>query len=324
MSAEGGGLAPVAVAALVDGAERIVITGASGWLGSATIRLLYSALGDAMFARLHCFGSNARTLDLGASLTVRQQPLKDLADLPARPTLLLHFAYLTKERVEGMDADAYRAANTALSGLVLEALDKIGVTAVFLASSGAACSADDPAADPAMQLYGTMKKQDEADFAAWAAARGATAVIARIFNLAGPYINKHQNYALAAFIVDALAGRTITVHAPHRVIRGFVAIRELMSLVFVLMTGPAEVFRFDTGGDAAELGQVARLVADTLGTGPTVRAAITSERVDRYVGDREEYDRLRGLLGIADVSFAEQVRETADYLATIIPHRVAT
>jgi hypothetical protein len=36
--------------------------------------------------------------------------------------------------------------------------------------------------------------------------------------------------------------------------------------------------------------------------------------VDRYVGDRAEYDRLRTLHGIETVPFAAQVRETADYL----------
>lgn len=315
------GLAPVAVAAVKANSQRIVITGASGWLGSATIRLLYYALGDGLLGRLHCFGSNARTLDLGEGLTIDQRPLTELPDLPVAPTLLLHFAYLTKDKVEGIDAAAYNAANAGLSRLVLDALDPIGVTAVFVSSSGAARAASDVTADPAMRLYGAMKQRDEDDFAAWAETRGRTAVIARIFNVAGPYINKHQAYALASFIINALAGRTIEVRAPHRVIRGFVAIRELMSLVFALMTGPRGVYRFDTGGEGLELGEVAAQVADVLRAGPVLRAPINSERIDHYVGDRTEYDRLRAEYGIAQVPFADQVRETADYLIAVVrPH----
>ena len=314
MNASRPGLASAALAALAGSDRRIVVTGASGWLGSATIELLHDALGPALRDRLHCFGSGARTLVLRDDLLVEQRPLSEIASLDPRPTWVLHLAFLTKDRVEGMDADAYVAANAALSRTVLDALDAIGAEAVFVASSGAARVADEPGADPAMQLYGSLKKRDEADFTAWAEARDRTVVVARVFNVSGPYINKHQAYALASFINDALAGRPITVRAPHRVIRGFVAIRELMSLVFALLAKQPAIHRFDTGGQDMELGEVACEVAVALGPVPVERAAIVSERVDRYVGDGAEYDRLRAAFAIEGVPLPDQIRETADYL----------
>jgi UDP-glucuronate decarboxylase len=309
------GLAPETIAVLAASTHRIVITGASGWLGSATIELLHDALGDALHTRLRCFGSNARTLELRDGLSVEQRPLSEIGLLDPQPTLVLHLAFLTKDRVEGMDTDAYSAANAALSEVVLDALDRIGAVAVFVASSGAARSAGDVNADNAMRLYGGLKKRDEETFAAWALDRNRTAIITRVFNVSGRYINKHQSYALAAFINDALAGRPITVRAPHQVIRGYVAIRELMSLVLRLLADSTPgVVRFDTGGDALELGEAAAVVAETLGSMPVDRAAITSDRVDNYVGDRADYDRLRAGFGIATVSFADQIQETANYL----------
>lgn len=315
------GLSPRAAAALVASDRRIVVTGASGWLGSAAIELLHDALGPALLDRLHCFGSAARTLRLRDGLSVPQRPLGEIGDLRSEPTILLHLAFLTKDRVEGMDAEAYSRANAALSARVLDALDRIGTTAVFVGSSGAARFADDPGAAHDMRLYGALKKRDEDDFAAWAEARGRTAVIARVFNVAGPYINKHGAYALAAFVLDALAGRPVTVRAPHRVERGFVAIRELMSLVFLLLLEEGGVTRFDTGGDALELGEAAAIVARILGGVPVERAAITADRVDRYVGDRAAYDRLRVGRDIETVPFSDQVRETADYLVASVGGR---
>ena len=308
------GLASATVAALAASDRRIVVTGASGWLGSATIELLHDALGETLHARLHCYGSSTRTLHLRDGLIVEQRPLDEIADLAPAPTIVLHLAFLTKDRVEGMDADVYATANATLSATVLHALDRIGATSVFVASSGAARAADDPRAAHDMRLYGALKRRDEEHFAGWAQDSGRTAVIARVFNLAGPYINKHAAYALAAFINDALAGRTVTVRAAHRVVRGFVAIRELMSLVLRLLLEEGGVTRFDTGGDAMELGEAAAIVAGTLGGVPVARAAIVAERLDDYVGDRAEYDRLRAERGIEAVSFPDQVRETADYL----------
>lgn len=311
------GFASATLAALAASDHRIVVTGASGWLGSATIELLHDALGDTLFDRLACFGSNARVLTLRDGLSVEQRPLAEMPHLDARPTWVLHLAFLTKDRVAGVDAAAYAAANAALSATVLGALDAIGAVAVFVASSGAARVADDPYADPAMRLYGALKMRDEMDFAAWAATRGRTAVIVRVFNVAGPYINKHQNYALAAFINDALAGRSISVRAPHRVVRGFVAIRELMSLVFALLAGAPAVHSFDTGGDAMELGEAAQAVADAIGQVEVERAAIASERIDHYVGDAGRYYALLAVCGIARVPFAVAVRETADSMIAI-------
>ena len=308
-------------AALLASDARIVITGASGWLGSATIELLHDSLGDQLLDRLHLFGSSARTLTLCDGLVVEQRPLADLARLDRAPTIVLHLAFLTKDKVAGMDADAYRAANAALSDTVLSALDPIGADAIFVASSGAARSADDADANAALRLYGSLKKRDEALFERWALNGGRSAVIARVFNLSGRYINKHGDYALAAFVLDALAGRPIAVRAPHRVVRGYVAVRELISLVLGLLLTAPGIHRFDTGGEAMELGDVASAVAEVLHAASVERAPITDDRLDRYVGDPAEYDRLRGLLSVDAVPFRDQISETADFLVGSAPAR---
>jgi nucleoside-diphosphate-sugar epimerase len=67
-----------------------------------------------------------------------------------------------------------------------------------------------------MRLYGSLKREDEERFAAWADAAGKRAVIARIFALTGPYINKPGAYAIASFLADAMAARPVEVRAPVR------------------------------------------------------------------------------------------------------------
>jgi nucleoside-diphosphate-sugar epimerase len=171
-----------------------------------------------------------------------------------------------------------------------------------------------------MRLYGTMKRDDEERFAAWAAARGKRAVIGRIFNITGPFINKHQAYAMASFILDAHDARPIEVRAPREVIRSYVAIRELVSLIFALLgDGPAGVIRFDTGGEALELAAVAQTVADVLHGPGVTRAAVTETVPDRYAGNGPAYAALLSQHGIAPVPLGDQVRETARYLKGVRP-----
>jgi nucleoside-diphosphate-sugar epimerase len=295
------GLEPAIAKRLSDSGHRIIITGASGWIGLATVDLLAAALGDDFAARVCCFGSSARDLVAGDGRVVAQRPLSELAKLPPAPSLLLHLAFLTKDKV---------------AGLTEAAMVPIDVRAIWVASSGAACRADDPDAAPAMQLYGRLKLDDEARFADWASHTGRRAVITRVFNVSGPHINKPEHYALASFILDALAAREVAVKAPHRVERGMVAIRELMSVVFAeLLAAPAGVARFDSGGIAAELGEIAAEVAHVLGAPGARRAAITSPRVDQYLGNETAWAALCHRHGVSRVGLAEQIRETADFLA---------
>lgn len=301
--------------ALAEAGRRIVITGAGGWLGLAALDSLAAALGPDFGKRVFAFGSGARTLRLRDGTQVEQQPLASLAELPAAPTWLLHFAFLTKDRAEAMDEADYRAANGAIRDTVLQALGPIGAQAVFVASSGAAYKAQDPAASHAMRLYGELKAQDESAFADWAAHSEARAVIGRIFNVTGPYINKHQAYALASFILDGLAGRTIEVRAPRRVVRGYVPIAELMSLVLAEMAAqPHGVTRFDSGGEPLELGEVAEVVAAQFQGVRVQRAAVTEALPDIYHGDPVAYAKLLATHGLSSQSLETQVAKTIDYL----------
>jgi len=296
--------------------QRIVVVGAGGWLGMATLELLHMALGDDAFdSRVVCFGARQRELSLRGGKAVPQRPLDEIRTLTPRPSWLLHLAFLTKDKASKMTEADYVAANIRLSQIILDALDPIGAEGLFVASSGAAYFADDATADPALRLYGSLKRADEAAFGAWAERQSKAAVIARIFNLSGPYISLDKPYALLDFIRCALAGQPIVVRAPYRVERGYVAIRELMSLVFTLLADHRDgTLIFDTGGDLIELYDLAKLVAE-IASVPAERVPITKPDANHYVGNDAAYVALRSRYGIEPVSLQDQVDETYTYLA---------
>lgn len=206
-------LAGVGAGRLAEGGRRIVVTGAGGWLGLASLEMLADLLGDAFAERVTCFGARPRMLRLRGGAEIAQRPLPELSQLPPAPSLVLHLAFITQGPAMTLDAEGYVAANRALSATVRSALDRIGAEAVFQASSGAAHLADPAGGPQSKALYGWLKREDEEAFADWARRRGARAVIGRVFNLSGPYINRRSTYALASFIADALAGRPVRVGA---------------------------------------------------------------------------------------------------------------
>lgn len=301
-------------AALRQSEHRIILTGASGWLGLATLDLLHTALGTAFSDRVLCFGSRSAQLRLSDTLSVSQRPMSELKTISCQPTFLLHLAFLTKDRAETMQETEYRAANRSIRTMVVDMLDSIGVDALFLASSGAAKFVDDEQATPAMRLYGALKREDEVAFAEWASNRQKSLTIARIFNISGPYINKLSSYALSSFIVDGLAGGPIIVNARQPVWRGYVAIRELMSLIFAtLMEQAGEVTRFESGGEPVELGNLASMVAARLHCS-VQRFDNRGGQANTYLGDDISYQKLLDRYVIDRVSLDTQIDETTDFL----------
>jgi UDP-glucuronate decarboxylase len=305
---------------LAEGSWRIAVAGAGGWMGQAALEELHGLLGDDLHWRVACFGSSRRRLKLRDGLTFDQALLSDLARLPPAPTLVLHLAFLTQEKAGLMPRQDYIAANRAISDQVFGALDPIGARGVFVASSGAVEMVGQAGADPNKALYGALKLEDEARFGEWALERGKRTVIARIFGLSGPYINKRDSYALACFIADVLADRPIDIKAAKPVFRSYVAVDELMSVVFALLTdGSAGLTLFDTAGKRGyEMEEIARGVAGALGHCRGVRRpAMASVQEDRYVGDGALYASLRRGQGVEPVGFSQQVRETAKFMAEI-------
>lgn len=312
---------PPALADCLRGSDwRVLVTGAGGWLGQAALELLADALGTEWRERVFAFGSGERSLVLRDGSEIRQQAMAMLPTCPHRPSLMLHFAFLTRERAMSMPAKAYIATNRALSQLAAEGGAAIGVERAFVASSGAthAALATPHDADPGL-LYGKLKLEEEALFQRLAQdTPGRRAFVARLFNLSGPYINKP--YALASFIDQARNGR-IHVRATHPVVRSYTSASNLLGVAMgQLLADDAQPFsRVETAGvHEVEVGELARMVRDLISPDAGIeRAECAKGPIDHYVGDGTDYRRLLVEHGIAEHALRQQIADTAEYLASI-------
>jgi nucleoside-diphosphate-sugar epimerase len=311
---------PAAVAGrLRVGYWRVLVTGASGWLGQAALEVLARAMGPGWSERVIAFGSNQRRISLRDGSEVLQQALASLATLRRQPSILLHFAYLTREKATCMSPDAYTATNRALSRLAVEGGAAAGVERIFAVSSGAvhAALAAPSNPDPAL-LYGKLKLEDEALFEDFAFALPERRVfLARLFNLSGPYINKLDSYALASFIEQARGGR-IHIRARHPVIRSYTSVSNLLgvALAQLLADDAGRFVRVETAGDReVELRDLAEAVRDEVAPHAAIeRPPMAQAPIDRYVGEGEQYRRLLLEHGIAEHLLSRQIADTADYL----------
>ncbi len=318
-------------AALADGLRaapwHFVVTGANGWLGRATLAALRAALGDNFGARVTALGSRPGAIGVDG-VTLPIHALQDWTPPPGARLLVCHYAFLTMDKVQGMSADDYVARNEAIRQAVLGWIAAGAVHGALVPSSGAVYDylrgLDDPAVaaarNPNAVLYGRLKHEDEQAFQVVCAAHGVRLVMPRVFNLAGPCINKFDAYALASFIARLLQDGAIVIQARRPVLRSYYYIGDLLELCLglLLRAGAPDLLCFDTAGEeTVELDALARRVAAVLGrdTAPQRAPLDPALAPDRYVGDRTAIAGLERLLGIAPLALDRQIAATAHFIA---------
>jgi nucleoside-diphosphate-sugar epimerase len=199
---------------------------------------------------------------------------------------------------------------------VLEAVRRQRPRALFYASSGAAYGEGSLEENP----YAVLKRRDERALRAAMREVGGRVAVARVFNVAGPWMTKPDGFALGSLIGQVQAGGPVEVRARHAVRRSYVDVEDLAMLAVALAdAGPDEAV-FDTAGDVVvEVGELASRVAAVLGRDDVeiVRTLDPDAPGDEYVGDGTRMHALAAELGVRLRSLDEQIARTAAWMATV-------
>jgi len=216
--------------------------------------------------------------------------------------------------------DDYVAGNAAITGVVSRTIAARKTIGLFIPSSGAVYRKDGTIDDNiTANPYGNLKLRDEAHFAQLAGQEGIPLAIARIFNLAGPYINKVNTYALSSIILDVLRGGPVILRACHPIIRSYVSILDVIDLALCTLSDREQPIAepFDTAGEREiELSELAQLCASVLDR-PNIRIErppFSRKPADRYVGDGAVMRTRAARYRMALASLPDQINETADFL----------
>lgn len=305
---------------MLDGTERFMVTGASGWFGRAALDLLLQALGPAVFAeRVWAYASTAKPVVLRDGTVVVAEPLQAVAERTTDATHVLHYAFLTRDRVAHLGVEAYVAGNLAVTDLVLGVIEQGTVRGFAYASSGAACRSAGTRSGGSVvdNPYGALKRIDELAFRQACVDIGASACTARVFGAGGAYMTKPEQFALGDFVSCATRGESLHVRATTRVFRSYTAVDDVVALQVAAILRPGRHdTTFDTGGEEVEVEELARRVVRVLGCDDLsiVRDSAPHGPDDRYVGDPAAMRSLAASLGVQLASLDEQIAATAAWL----------
>ena len=293
---------------------RFVLTGPSGWIGQAMLGALARARGGRLDGRVEAFGSRARTVELPWGEPLQIRALETIAPDDVAGAHVIHLAYLTKEKAEQMGEAAFTAANHAIDDALLAAIGAAAPASLFVASSGAAALAE---RGTDLHPYGLAKIRQEARFLEWAGALGIPAIAGRIFNLAGPHINKVRSYAISDFAMQAREDGEIRIQAQVPVFRSYLHVEDLCDLVIgaarqdIARPQPIDL----CGTEIVEMEDIAALVAQASPDAPAIRRGpVDFSRPSLYLGDPTHARILAMELGLGLRPLAVQVADTISWL----------
>lgn len=245
--------------------HRIIITGASGWLGKCALNYLSNKNTNSSIDSILCFGSKKSEIKLLNGFKINQFPIEEILNLDKKPTILLHFAFLTKDRVQNLSLNDYFYENNKIDNHVLSSLSKIGIETIVLSSSGAIYS--NSLNMDKINPYGYLKIKQEEAYIGWANKNSKKLIIPRIFNLSGMYINKLNHYAIASMIIDAKNKKEINIKSRKLVYRSYSAVENLIELLFcqVFDKNQLGIICYDvSGNEVIELASLAERILNVL------------------------------------------------------------
>lgn len=291
----------------------IVITGPTGWIGTAMLAYLARNY-DAWPDQVSLFGSSARSVEAIDGTVLPMRALEALTSADLDGAIVVHLAYLTKEKVDLLGERRFTDTNLSIDDLVLSALAGARPRSVFVASSGAAMLA---AAGRDRHPYGLSKLRQEDRFRAWAASSGTPLIAGRIFNLAGPYINKVESYAIGSFVGQAKRAGSIRIDAAKPVFRSYLHVDDLCALI--VGAGQAGIGRAKPidfcGAETVEMSDTALAVAHQLGGDIVIaRGPVDWSEPSAYLGDFTNTKVLAMELDIALAPFSSQVADTVRWI----------
>ena len=295
----------------------IVVTGPTGWIGRALLGRLAHRYGPGWSRSARLFGSRETELAAPDGTLLPVRPLATITGADVDDALVVHLAYATKEKVELLGERRFTDMNLAIDDHLLAALDAGRPRALFVASSGAAALA---ATGRDRHPYGLGKLRQEDRMLAWGARAGIPVLAGRIWNIAGPFMNKVGSYAIGDMLTQARTVGRIHINATVPVFRSYLHVSDLAELLLLALAagveraGPVDL----CGAEALEMGDIAERVAALAGLGP---AAITRPSVDWtrpsvYLGDFSQIKALAMQLDHRLVGFDRQLADTATDLLT--------
>jgi len=202
---------------------NIIITGASGFIGRATLQFFYRIFEDDINKFVFPISASQKNIKLSNNYSIKTYDYSHNFD-KNKAYIIFHYGYATKDKLAILSDDEFNKNCEKINESLYQIIKNNRIESLIFPSSGAIYNQNNS--------YAKNKINDELYFLELSKKYNFNLMIPRIFNLGGPFINKPENYALNNFILQAKANKKIIINANNDVLRSYIHVNNLIDLFF--------------------------------------------------------------------------------------------
>jgi UDP-glucuronate decarboxylase len=202
---------------------NIIITGASGWLGRASLQYFYKIFQDKIGELVFPISASQKKITLTNNFSIKTYDYSHNFD-KNKTYIIFHYGYATKDKLAILSDDEFNKNCEKINYSLHQIIKNNRIESLIFPSSGAIYNQNNS--------YAKNKINDELYFLELSKKYNFNLMIPRIFNIGGPFINKPENYALNNFILQAKANKKIIINANNDVLRSYIHVNNLIDLFF--------------------------------------------------------------------------------------------
>lgn len=282
---------------------KILLTGGTGWLGKASLRVLNKRYPDA-------------TVDLVASRNRdfsylgKKYFVKTFEDLDVdRETYfgIIHLAHLTRDKIQFYGKKKYSEINKKITEQFINVVTHSKTQWVTTVSSGAVAHFSGELDE---NPYSASKLFEENALLELCKSQNVGFSIGRLWGSLGEDMPVNTNYAVSDFIYQGVTQGQIQVNSKHKVYRRYVDSAEFMA---VCVSSAELNFQeiFDSGGELIEILELAELIGSILKV-PVTYSNNRDGESDDYFPDSKSYERLLKDTETTKINFLDSLNSTIE------------
>jgi len=293
-----------------------IVTGATGWVGKTILHELQKILDrDSFNEAVYAFASkDGFTQSTGFNTGRIQIPIYALSSLleivgHKKNILIIHAAFLTKDRIPEIGLDQYIKTNKWITEKVDILLNKVSSCRLSLISSGAVAKIDNEGSDQAMKInpYGALKLEEEKLLS-----NSAETQIFRIYALSGRFIRDPHKFALGDFLMKARAGLPIIISSPKPVIRGYGHAGDIAKCAISwLQSNDSKGSIIPTVSNELSLSELAEIISSIYSLPPIKSMQVTKDERDEYTSNSSMFESFASQYNVDLASMTDQILDTS-------------
>ena len=301
--------------------KRVIITGATGWLGQEFLFREFLKDGDRFIDNFILVGGTSRTIKLFDRFQVKVYSLEEVKNFEEIDGII-HLAFVLRHRVNEFGVEEFLKLNEGITQKVANIVKLFKPNWIVNVSSGAIFDRQTGAYAevPQVNPYGFGKRNEELVLTDVAMISNIPLVIGRLWGASGYKMPPNSAYALSDFVESALSKKKITINSDFEVFRRYCDAGEFLE-VLVTEARAGNSLVMNSGGPLHEIGEIAKMIADTIGDISIIRPTVKNLQADDYYPRESLYESLAAGHKIRLATMPEQIKRTVEghfYFSNIV------